>query len=302
MTQVVNPHSFPELGRAYLYIREGDFERAGRIIARTLKDDPQNVDGWWLAAFVTMDVERKRAALIRVLSLQPDHGPARTLIQKLGVPKTKKTSTIETPIFERSTKKRKVKWLYVVLMAFGILASMSVPLIVLDNFTGGEITGRIERALFGEPDAIGWVDVESGGIANEDIDRDERIPIVKRTGVNLGGTPIVSTISHGEAHQYLLNGRRGDELVIAVAFTANGDSDVIALEFWDQAGRRLAYEIQDLPFEVPILSGRAMTYNVVQSGSYSVVVVSRDGGPSGNYTLSVTTIDDVMEEYGNSFQ
>lgn len=297
MTDAINPKSFPQLQRAYHFIKEGEFDRAGRIIARTLQDDPQNVDGWWLAVFVTPDIERKRTALIKVLALQPDHTQARTLLQKLGAPSSKKKGTSEISLVGRQAKKRQVKWFFVVMMVIGVLASLAVPFILLDNFAGGEVTDRIERLLFGEPDAIGWVNIDNGGFASAEIASDERIPIVKQARVSFGGSPIVDVLARGEAHQYLFNAKRGDELVIAVAFTQDDSAEVIALELWSQDGNQIAHEILDLPFDVPFLSGRAMTYNVIRDGAYSVVIVGRDRGPSGNYTLVLSTLDDVLDEY-----
>ncbi len=101
----------------------------------------------------------------------------------------------------------------------------------------------------------------------------------------------------GEAHRFTFRGRRGDELIVAVAFTNSGSDQVMALELWDSFGRLVAAEFQDEGFSLGgLLSGRVLQYNVIQEDTFSLVIVSRENGPSGNYELIVDTFANMLED------
>lgn len=281
---------------AYQYVKMEAYDEARPILEDVLKFDPDNIDAWWLSVFIAETPQRKRAALGRVLQLKPDHMPAQLLAESIDQSGANiydsRPAKPSRPILAPK-KKRRIRWAYVILSAIGLIATMSTSLLLIDNLTGGQMFAGFEERLFGEPEADGWVDATNGGLARADLPEEQRIPITARRNVGYGTQ--LGILDIGEAHQYQFNAVRGDEIIVAVNFPNNGTTGVIALELWNSSGGVVTREITNLGFDAGILSGRALQYNVLQEATFSLIIVSRPGGPAGNYTLIISTFEEMME-------
>lgn len=296
----MDEQSQAQLVHAYHLIKAGVLTDAEPLVMGVLKQHRDDIDAWWLAAYCAGSLQKRRLALHRVLKLNPEHVPARTLLNRLDVPATK-TSEIPEKIVTKKVKhtRRRIKWGYVVFATIGLVLAFSVPLILIDNLTGGKMLRPLEIALLGEPEPLGWVNAAQGGRAQTSVDRDKRIPITKSNRASYGDMKI-ETLNANEAHRYTFSARRGDELVIAAAFSSNGNIDVAALELWDANGKVLARELRDEGFNFGVLFGtRALQYNVIEPEQLTLVLVSREKGASGNYTLFIDTFEHMMENPPN---
>lgn len=280
---------------AYWYVKAGANEEARPILEDILKFDPDNIDAWWLSVFIAETPQRKRAALGRVLQIKPDHAPAQQMAQKLDEQSQKMTGALPERHISLvpPKKKRRIRWPYVLLSAIGTLAMMFTSLLLLDNFTGGDLFDDFERRLLGEPEPLGYINVLRGGPATEDTPEQDRLPITKRRNIEYGSTNI-GVLNHEEAHEFRFYAQRRDEIVAVVSFTTNGDPNIFAVELWNSGGM-VARELMGMGFTVGPLTGRALQYTALVEGGVSLVIYSQPGGPSGNYSLMVTTIDELME-------
>lgn len=280
---------------AYQYVKAGANNNARPILEDILKIDPDNIDAWWLSVFIAETPQRKRAALGQVLQIQPDHTAAQALAHTLDAHAKKMTGPLpERPIpIIPPKKKRRIRWAYVLFSAFGVVAMMFTSLLILDNYTGGELFDDFERELLGEPKPLGYINILYGGTASEDTPEQDRLPITKRRNINFGGTQL-GVLPVNEAHEFRFTARRGDEVVVVVNFPNNGNGNVEAMELWNSSGTMVARELIGMGFNAGPLTGRVMQYNVYAEGGFSVVIYSQPNGPSGNYTLLITTIDELM--------
>ncbi len=287
---MINPESFPQLREAYHLIKDGDSNSALPIITQTLKDDKQNIDAWWLAAFAAESTHKKVLALQQVLRLDHTHRPARQMLQTLTSSPRKKTA---------SAQPKPVRWFFVLTSTFGLLALAFGMLAFFDNLTGCNLVCPLYNTIFGEPDALGWVHITRGGEVDDDIDRDDRIPITRDERIAYSSLQ-TETLEKDTAHRYSFYARRGDQIVVAMTCTNNGDPDIKTLELWDSQGNMVTTEVNEIPFAPPIpgQEARFLLYeDVIRDDSYSVVIVSRPGGPSGTYTLIVTTVGHALDDY-----
>lgn len=221
------------------------------------------------------------------------------------------------------TKRRKAKqdtrrrvWIW---RLTGMVSLWVMSLLILDSFLGWGIFRPIEYMLLGEPEAQGYVSA-NGGKIDENLAQSQTssaqsqgsIPIVKsETLKTTTGGMQIDTIYHGEAHTYAIPARAGMELMIAVNFlNDSGAQNVEAIEIWDADGRLVARETRFGEFmdqadmnlaEVggeagrllqdqfnAMLTMRMITYSVPHDGHYTIAIISRDGGPAGQYSLLIT--------------
>ncbi|MBI5930267.1 MAG: HEAT repeat domain-containing protein [Chloroflexi bacterium] len=279
---------------AYQYVKSGANEEARPILEDILKFDHDNIDAWWLSVFVAETPQRKRTALGRVLQLKPDHAPAQVMAQSLDAQAKKMTGPLPERHIIPPKKKHRIRWAYVLLSAFGTVAMMFTSLLILDNFTGGEIFDDFERRVLGEPKPLGYINVLMGGPASEDTPEQDRLPITKRRIIDYGGAQL-GVLKRKEAHEFRFSAHRGDEIVAVVNFPSNGDPNVFAMELWNSGGM-VAHEVTGMGFTAGPLTGRALQYTVLRDDGFSIVLYSQPGGPAGNYTLMVTTIDKLLSE------
>lgn len=282
--------SYKRLKQAYDLIRQGANADALPIIAEIVRAEPDNCDAWWLAAFVAQNPRQKRIALERVLYLNPNHHSAQLLIQRL----TQAKEPPPAPVV-RQRKRRTIKWAYVGLSVFAMVSLFLVGLVLVDNFTGAGLLTPIERFILGEPKALGWVDGSTGTKMSLPNNPSVQLPITQQRKVNRFGSQIVGILDRKQAHRVDFYATRGDQLVVAVAFSNNGNAQLPAMVLWNDQGQVVAHEIGDEMFNLGSMFGaRGLTYDVVQSGLFSVILMSNaTGGPSGNYTLIVDTVANV---------
>lgn len=71
------------LQNAFELIQSGQKLQASKIISRVLQANPNNADGWYLAALATENVEKKARLLERALEINPRYIEARKLLDEL---------------------------------------------------------------------------------------------------------------------------------------------------------------------------------------------------------------------------
>lgn len=287
-----------QLVAAYRLIKTGQLHAAAPLVQAILNAHPQNQDAWWLAVYIAPTASQKIRLLEHLLSLAPDHQAAQLLLQRLQAPPAPPITSPQRIVTKKiSSPRRKIKWPYVLLSVFGLLAALSVPLLLIDNLSGGQILGGIQKQIFGEKAALGWVDGQQGG--RGDADSQDAIPITHQNAVRFGDIKI-EVLSAGEAHRYRFSAQRGDELMIAAMFTSNGNTELNTLELWDSNGQLITREFSAEGFELGNLFGaRVLHYNVARDGQFSVVLVGRSGGGLGNYSLMVDTTTHILENPPN---
>jgi hypothetical protein len=79
----MSPNIQDQLRRAYQLILEEQYEPALAILTPICKADPTNANAWWLVANALQDPERRKLALKKVLSINPQHAQALARLQEL---------------------------------------------------------------------------------------------------------------------------------------------------------------------------------------------------------------------------
>lgn len=323
-----------KLQQAYELIKIKDFVAARPLVISTLAQYPDHVDVLWMAVLVNgEDFDEQRELVQRILAINPGHAKAQALAKKLTltiVPDHERpVVTNSRPAQKVVIKKRNAKadrrnriWLW----RFTAFASMwVVSLLILDSFMGWGYFQPIEEALLGKPEAIGFVADEGGQIAvNEQGTPDSAaveaaIPIIKEEEIRNTTSGIqIDTLNRGQAHAYRFPAYAGTEVMIAINFLNDrGAQNVAAIEVWNAQGRVVAREerfsefISDANFDLAEVGGEAgaalqeqfdamLSMRMIQfvppaTGTYTLNVVSRDGGPSGNYSLMITTTEAALD-------
>jgi|GEM_PF-3925776 len=134
----------------------------------------------------------------------------------------------------------------------------------------------------------------------------ERIPILEQSTITQLGEAQLDFIRKNEAHTYDVNLRQGMRLAVVANFTVGGSNGVVAVELWDVNGNLIAKDSDyaDLQSQFDIYFNQSgndllaqfsnvhvIALPVPSTGTYQVVVVSRDRGPAGQYTLIVADLD-----------
>jgi hypothetical protein len=299
------------LQHAYELIKLKDFGAARPLVVKSLNEDKSNIDAWWLAVYTAKDPEEKRRAVAQVLRLNPTHEAALVLQNRLDereaqaaaepVPTTVIYSS-RPETFRKVEKKDRSFGCFMQLV--GILCLSFAAFVIVNNFFGGSYVGQLERLIGGEPEALGWISEEEGGLREADIE--QGIPITRETSINDMGSPKFDVLFEGEAHTYSFYASLGAELLIAANFTSRGSSDVAVLELWDASGKVVAREqkLSEMMGESGdmieqqfngTLTIHAINYTVTHAGSYTVALVGYDGAPRGNYTLMVMDANEPIE-------
>ncbi len=71
------------LKQAFQLIKDGEKHQPRKIIGEFLKANPRSADGWYLAALVTDEPEKKLKIVERVLEINPQHIEANKLLNEL---------------------------------------------------------------------------------------------------------------------------------------------------------------------------------------------------------------------------
>lgn len=294
----------------YALIKLHDIVAARPLVLAALQEDRRNIDAWWLAVYTAKDSAEKRKALQMVLRLNPNHAAAQSLLARLDereqaqpaspvqAPKPVYISQSGTGLHRQPKKNNMAKGLQIA----GGLALAFMSFVIVDNFMGGKYTTYIDRLFNGQPEAVGWV-AEEGGQADEQSN--QGVPITEQKSVRAMGDMNFSILSENEAHTYILAANQGDEILVGINFTQQGQADVTALELWNQNGQVVAreekiVEMMELDSALEsqlgaIFSVRSIHYVVPQSGIYTIAVIGRQGGPRGNYTLIITDAKNPMQ-------
>ncbi len=89
------------LNDAYQHIEDGDFQAARELLEEHRAENENNPDYWWVYAHAVETDEEGRAALQRLLELDPEYPGARTLLSQVSPPATA-TTPLPPPLVEET--------------------------------------------------------------------------------------------------------------------------------------------------------------------------------------------------------
>lgn len=282
------------LQQAYALVKTGEHEAARTLIKPVLAAHPDVIDAWWLAAYAAATSADRRLALAQVLRLNPDHGPARVLLDRLNAQNPDDIDTLakELPMPPPGTRPRPAdsrpqvrnRWVWNVVLVFGCLSFSFAGMALVSSLAGltylDDAVDDISAALGIERDPETF-----GTIPGGDPARPYEIPITKQENAAVGKQPIVGDLKKDEAHIYTFGAQRGQEVFALLQFTVAGDAHYV-MELWDSSERRLAIGAGEYN------SGTvSLVYEVRQTGSFSLVIIGRPDGPRGSYALGLDVVD-----------
>lgn len=293
-----------KLQQAYLLVKNRDFLAARPLVVDVLREDKTNLDGWWLAVYVAESDKDKRMALSKVLALSPDHAAAKEMLRRMNTqPRPKK-------LMPSATVKRKKSSLPLIFGCVGVIGILFTALAIYDSITGANVLRPVQKEFVGEGTTYGWVEAKGSGKADPG---EERIPIVNETRAEYNKIQN-DTLFRGEAHSYKVVGQPNDTILIVIVFSKDlvgfSEDDLIAalsnvpnidpnnrpkpdvplIELWDDNHQLLVEgSIGDIP------GTQLIEYTPRKRESLKIIITGRDGAPSGNYFLQVTSASSVME-------
>jgi hypothetical protein len=291
-----------QVTRATLYearrlVKAGDKDAARALIKPVLAADRNNIDAWWLAVHAASTPHDRRLALVQVLRLNPDHGPARMLLDRLNAENPQEVEELakDLPLPPPGQKhhdtvpaSRPRRWVWKIMMVFGCLSFTFASTALVTGLFGLEWFDKTVRNISG---AVGGDHHQGAGgqfgtVKGGDPSHPYDVPVTERKGAPMDASkPIVGVLSRDEAHIYTFSARRGQEIVALLQFTVAGDAHFV-MELWDENERKLADGVGDTN------SGTVtLIYDVVRSGQYAVVIIGRPNGPRGTYALGLDVLD-----------
>lgn len=142
MTGSLRAQHKAQLKEAYALIKAERRAEAYELIAPVLAQQPDYVDAWWLAAHAAPNLRAAVAACQKVLTLKPDHRPARLMLDELGrrLAVEQHLSTEERPrrlAPKHTTSNRAVYWLLIAGALTALLIAAISSAIVLTGETFG---------------------------------------------------------------------------------------------------------------------------------------------------------------------
>jgi hypothetical protein len=285
------------LRKAYHLIKAGDPDAARALIKPVLAAERDNIDAWWLAAHAAATSTDRRLALGQVLRLNPDHGPARQMLDQLNAEHPEEIDEIaqKLPLKEvrrdarrASSRSPGMRWLWNIVLIMGCLSTGFGSLALVSGFLG---LAPMENLVDEVAENVGLKERqgqqgEFGTIKGGDPYAPYDIPVTVNKGAKLGSdSPNLNQLEEDEAHIYTFAGQRGQEVVALLQFTVAGDARYV-IELWDANKQRLATGTGELN------SGTVtLVYTLRQSGNYALVVIGRPGGPQGDYFLGIDLLD-----------
>ncbi len=279
---------------AYRLIKTGELDSARALIKPVLAAQPGLIDAWWLAAYAAATSTDRRLALAQVLRLNPDHGPARVLLDRLNAqnPDDIETLAKELPMPPPGSHKRpdadrplgRNRWVWNVILVFGCLSFSFAGLALISSLAGltylNDAVDEISAAIGIEPEQGNF-----GTIPGGDPYHPYPIPVTKQQGAVVGQKPMVGDLKTDEAHMYSFSARRGQEVYALLQFTVAGDAHYV-MELWDSGEHWLATGAGEYN------SGTvSLVYQVKETGLFSLVIIGRPNGPRGDYALGLDVAD-----------
>lgn len=307
-----------KLQQAYHLIKNRDFAAARPLVLEVLREDKNNLDAWWLAVYVAESDRDKHAALNKVLALNPDHAAAQEIRRRLhspvdqfGItqPRLKKTSL---------TPPKKKSRLPYILGLFGLIMAGFTVLAIFDAITGKNVLRPVQQQVIGEGENFGYVEANNVGIATGN---EVGLPIVSETKAEMSQIQN-QTLFNGEAHAYKIVGQPNDTLYIFIVFSQDlvgfDEADLLdalnqvsnidpnnrpkptipLIELWNGENKVVAQgTIGDLP------GTQMIEYTPTTRESLKLIVAGRDGNPTGNYFVQITSSSGIMlmaEQYNTN--
>lgn len=282
------------LQEAYALVKARDYDAARTLIKPVLAAHPDMIDAWWLAAYAATTSADRRLALVQVLRLNPDHGPARVLLDRLNAQNPDDIDALakELPMPPAGSRRRpevgkprgRNRWVWNVVLVFGCLSFSFAGMALVSSLAG---LTYLDDAVDDVSSALGIERKQEtfGTIPGGDPARPYEIPVTKQESAPVGKQPIVGDLKQDEAHIYTFGAQRGQEIFALLQFTVAGDAHYV-MELWDSGERWLATAAGEYN------SGTAsLIYEVRQTGSFSLVIIGRPGGPRGSYALGLDVVD-----------
>lgn len=291
----MDPTTRRTLQQAYHHIKAGDLAAARDLIKPVLAAERHTIDAWWLAAYAADNPHDKRLALVQVLRLNPHHGPARILLDRLNTehPDTLDELARELPLPAVTRQPRPTdqplirnRWVWNIVAVLGCLGISFGSLSLVSAFFG---LAWFDQAVENVGDVLG-IDTSGergnfGSIPGGPVGNPYDIPITKQQAAVLGSDTInLDVLEEDEAHVYVVSANQGEDIVVLLQFTVAGDARYV-VKLRDNNGKTVADGVGEQD------SGTVtLVYTAQRTGTYLLVIIGRPGGPHGDYFLGVDVL------------
>lgn len=271
------------LRRAYRLIKDADTEGARAIIKPLLAAERDNIDAWWLAAHAAVTPLDAQIALGEVLRLNPEHYPARIMLERLKRLHPELVHDGQTPSIARRRRDggARHRWLWNVVLVCGLvmlsLGALALVSTVLGLTWFHEAVEQVADTIGVDvrpDDSYGSLDIPAAGGARS-------FTITQEKGVTPGDV-MVGALLPGEAHVWTFNGRAGQDVMAMVQFTVAGDASHV-IELHNAAGRKLAQGVGQGSDSGTV----TLVHTLAGSGAYRLVILGQPDGPRGSYALGL---------------
>jgi len=271
------------LRRAYRLVKDADKEAARELIKPVLAAERDNIDAWWLAAHAAATPLDAQVALRQVLRLNPEHYPARIMLERLKRLHPELIRDDQTPSTARRRQGggRSYRWVWNVVLVFGLVMLSLGTLALVSTVMG---LTWFHEAVEQAADAVG-VDVrpddEYGSLEIPAAGGTRSFTITQEKPVTTGDV-MVGALLPGEAHVWTFSGRAGQDVMVMVQFTVAGDASHV-VELHDAAGRKLAQGVGQESGSGTV----TLVHTLAGSGTYRLVILGQPDGPRGSYALGL---------------
>lgn len=282
------------LHQAYHLIKAGDLDSARALIKPVLASNRNDIDAWWLAAHAAATPQDRRLALAQVLRLQPDHGPARILLDRLNaanpreIDELAKDLPMPPPGQQRLTapQRRPNRWIARGLWLVGCLSFWFAGAALISSVAGLTwLNDAAEHIGLSEGETHQGAGGQLGTVQGGDPAAPYPVPVTRNESAQPSDDPLVGELARDEANIFSFSAQHGQEIVALLQFTVAGDAR-FTMELWDANQKRLAYGVgaED--------SGTVtLVYEARQTGQFALVIIGRPNGPHGGYALGLQVLD-----------
>lgn len=149
-------HGSKRIQQAIEAIRDGNKHRARYLIQAELRENPESLDAWTWACDLTDSTQEKILCLRKVLSIDPDHEPARRYLDRLQASSQHEQIPRQNLSYSQSDRSRtSSRWnlIDILLTPFVWLFNISLPaalvLLLFSLSFAGYAYYRVNTSLFG---------------------------------------------------------------------------------------------------------------------------------------------------------
>ncbi|MCC7447447.1 MAG: tetratricopeptide repeat protein [Anaerolineae bacterium] len=262
--------------------KQGQTTEALNLLRRMVKQQPKNVEAWWLLARAAPIAADAIRACEQVLALQPDHQPARQLLSL-------KTQALHTAQIQKAARPRSRKH-----QTWAIMGTLGVVVMLL---TGTILAVRLTGLTFGIAALARSMSVQKDvGYLGSRIQHHADIPGSYGYSSGSAGSepaPItdVNTLPVGGTNEYRFTANANALFLAIVSFPATGGTPGNAIELLDPEG-----------YPVPLdkganASGKGTAFiqaTLPKTGQYVLKMKGIAGTAQGTYAIQfgVQDVDD----------